>query len=123
MAKSLSPREVKQLKRDAAEFARRAKVGRTYYYVSEYVKRFKGDSLPKYLLSEIKFQKPSKSSRLLGGNVPRWYGPLTAENAYMDCGPLYEDRDHPAIRGMQTLSEYTEAAEKLSDAIRSGQMF
>ncbi|MGP4114678.1 hypothetical protein ACTWP5_27680 [Streptomyces sp. 4N509B] len=113
MAKSLSPREVKQRKRDAEAFARKAKPGHTYYYVAEYNRRFGGDTLPTRLLSEVVFQKPVR----LYGPYPHWYATLTAYECYLKNGPLYEDRDHRAIRGMQTLHEYTEEAEKRSAAI------
>jgi hypothetical protein len=100
-------------KQEAREFASRAKPDRAYYYVTEYAPGSRG---PKRLLNEIVFKKPKR----LYGPYPLWYGPKTAYDAYMQNGPLYEDRSHPAIRGMQTAREHTEEVEKFADAFLGG---
>jgi hypothetical protein len=116
MSRSLSRREVRQLKEDAAAFARKAKPGRTYYCVAEYAApRYRGDDLPKQMLDEVVFGKPKK----LYGPYPHWYATLTAYECYLKQGPLYEDRDHPAIRGIPTSREYSEAKEKFVSAMFS----
>lgn len=112
MSRTLSPREVRQLKKDAAAFARKAKADVTYYYINHSFPPYHDDKGQRHTpLSEVVFEKPSTSSRLLGGNVPRWYGPLTCENAYVDLGPLYEDRNHRDIRGMHTVREWDQISE------------
>lgn len=121
---TLTPREVRQLKRVATEFGRRAKAGRTYYYIDE------GRPTPidsygrrHILLSEIVFEPSTRSSRLLSGDQPRWYGPRTAADAYMQIGPLYEDRNHPDIRGHLTVDEWEKVAvAEANEVINSPEM-
>jgi hypothetical protein len=123
MAKSLSPRELKQMKRDAADFARKAKAGVTYYYIDNGAPKIMHNFVWHIPLGEVVFQPSSRSSRFLGGDVPRWYGPLTAENAYMDLGPLYADRNDRAIRGMRTGREWQKVSDASADAYLASDEF
>jgi hypothetical protein len=106
-----SSRELKKLKKDAEEFGRHAKPGVTYYYIDRgRPKPLDSNGRRHELLAEVVFERPSRSSKLLGGDVPRWYGPHTAVDAYVKLGPLYEDRSHRDIRGKITAREWEQAA-------------
>lgn len=111
------------LKRAAEAFARKAKVGRTYYYIDEGFPPFLVDETWHTPLGEVEFQAPSRSSRLLGGNVPRWWGPHTAYDAYMKLGPLYENRNHRDIRGMRTSREWYKLIHARVDAFLGSDEF
>lgn len=107
------PRRQKKLttKDRARRFAATARPGVPYYQAHTY----SGVGGDVTLLSEVTFEPPSRSSRLLSmvPNAPRWYGPKTAEDCWMEEGPLYADRGHSDIRGLLTVTEQQEELEKL----------
>lgn len=107
------PRRQKKIttKDRARRFAATARPGIPYYQAHTY----SGAGAEVTLLSEVVFEPPSRSSRLLSmvPNAPRWYGPKTAEDCWMEEGPLYDDRSHSDIRGLMTVTEHQEGLEKL----------
>ena len=101
-------RQLRHLKKDARAFADNAKPRHIYY---------KKNTFPgpcgigqQELLMEISFEPSSLSSRLITGtDWPRWYGPRTVYDCYIQYGPLYADRSHRDISGLRTIREQAAA--------------
>lgn len=94
-------------RREARAFARRAELNRPYYYASGY--RLASDisqGSTTRLLTEITFTRRSPFGPM--------HGPHSAAYMWLNHGPLYTDRNHPDIRGLQTLTEYEEEGEKFA---------
>lgn len=107
-------RELRALEAEATAFAEAARPGRTYYIAEPGPESCMCKKTPRAILKEIVFERPSRSSRLLSGtDWPRWYGPHTAYDCYLKEGPVYADREHPAISDLPTRREH----EQIEDAL------
>lgn len=106
---ALSRSQLRQLKKAAKEFARRARPGTTYYVV-DHVDGIKSGRR----VAEIQFKKKSLVGLMWGSYSP--------ERLYLATGgAIYEDRNHPAIRRLPTWREYDEAEAKFEAAFLGSQ--
>ncbi|SFD14032.1 hypothetical protein [Streptomyces aidingensis] len=100
-------------RRAARRFAKTAKIGTTYYYAATvHLYPPFGDMR---LLDTIVFDR----RHILDGTPSR--GAFSAESYWLTCGPLYANRNDPAIRNLKTIKEWEAEAAARSDAYaRSG---
>ncbi|UCM89185.1 hypothetical protein [Streptomyces marincola] len=101
---ALTAAEYRRLKRAAKEFARRAEPGRTYYIAEKTTGPKAGTFVGK---AQFK-RKP-----LVGLT---WGGGIGPERFYLLYGPVYDRRDHPAIRNLRTWPEQAEHEAKFEAA-------
>ncbi|MDT0445965.1 hypothetical protein [Streptomyces johnsoniae] len=101
---SLTHAEYRRLKKDARAFARNVRAGRTYY-IAEKTTGLKAGTF----VGEIQFTKKPLIGLTWGGGI----GP---ERFYLLYGPVYDRRDHPAIRNLRTWPEQNEHEAKFEAA-------
>ncbi|ONK09457.1 hypothetical protein [Streptomyces sp. MP131-18] len=95
--------EYRQLRRDAKAFARSAQPGRTYYVVEK-----AGGVKTALRVGEIQFTKKAFVGLMWGSYSP--------ERFFVEFGPVYNDRGHPAIRSLPTWRESAEDEVKFEAA-------
>ncbi|WP_052847427.1 hypothetical protein [Streptomyces avicenniae] len=100
---TLSGAEYRQMKREARDFARRARTGRTYYVVQT-----AGGHDPGKRVWEFRFTRVPLIGLCAGNGAA---GP-TPEEMWMRYGHVYDRRDHPDIRDLRTWREHREYDEK-----------
>ena len=92
---TLSGAEYRRLKREARDFARRARTGHTYYVIQTV-----GGADPGQRVMEFQFTKKPIIGLVWGSHSP--------EAMFIRYGGVYDRRDHPDIRNLRTWREHHE---------------